>query len=367
MAEPRPLRTVVVSAVRHATGYARLLAGHPDYELVAVAEDNGADAHAHSAARTVADAQGVPLWPITDVGPDRADLAVICTEPTRHATLAVQMLNLGLHVLVDKPLATDLTAVERVVAAARTAERTCAVMTRALAPAIRRVREWVDSGRLGLPRSVDIEFLASGEHFASAVERPELVVDPRLSGGGELMNFLGYPIDYIRAITGCEPVEVFAEAGTLFSEFHRASGVEDVAVVSAEFTHGLMASIVVGRVPSAPGPGPGTSTIRMIGSHGHLELDTDAPVVRCHLGGRTETIPIERSPVEAVLDELSTSIRSGFRPRYDCVDAAVAVASIKAAYQSIASGTPVRVHPEHDGHGAHVRGHARPNGRGASL
>ncbi|PZF86696.1 Gfo/Idh/MocA family protein [Jiangella anatolica] len=338
MAEP--LRTVLVGAVRHATGYAELLAAHPGYVLAGVAESDDADAHARSDARAVAAAQGVPLWRPEDVSPDRADVAVICSEPTRHAVLAERMLGLGLHVLVDKPLATDVAAACRVVEAARAAGRHCAVVTRALAPPIRRLRDWVDSGRLGLPRSVDAEFLSSGTHFAASVERPELLTDPRLSGGGEVMNVLGYPVDDIRAATGCEPVEVFAEAGTLFWDEHRSHGVEDVAVVSALFTHGLTASIVVGRVPAAPGPGPGTYTLRLIGSHGHVEVDVAEPAVRLYSGDGAERLPIDRSPVAAVLDDLHAAIRTGRRPAYDCADAAVAVATIDAVYRSLASGAP---------------------------
>ncbi len=86
---------------------------------------------------------------------------------------------------------------------------------------------------------------------------------------------------------------------------------------SAEFTHGVRASIVVGRVPAALGRGPGTSTIRLSGSHGHVELDADAPTVRLHSEAGAEPIPIERSPVAAVLDELSASVRTGRRLGYD--------------------------------------------------
>lgn len=347
MADVRPWRTVVVSAVRHAARYADLLAAHPDYLLVAVAEGDAADNAARAAARSLAETHGLPVWRLDDIRPDRADLAVVCSEPTRHAELATKMLELGLHVLVDKPLATNPSAATRIVETAHAMDRTCAAVTRALAPAIHRARGWVDAGHLGLPRSVDVEFLASGAHFASSVERPELVVDPTLSGGGEVMNFLGYPIDYVRAITGCEPVEIFAESGALFSAPHQAFGVEDVALVSARFTHGVMASFVIGRVPQTPGDGPGTSTIRLVGSHGHLELDVDAPVVHLQSRGHTESLLIERSPMDAVLDELSTSLRLRRRPRYDCLDAAVAVASIDAAYRSIASGAPAQVHAEH--------------------
>lgn len=343
MTEPEPLRAVLVGAVRHATGYAELLSAHPGYALTGVAESDDAGADAWSDARAVAAARSVPLWRLEELSPDRADVAVICSEPTRHAVLAERMLGLGLHVLVDKPLATDVPSARRVVEAARATGRHCAVVTRALAPPVRRLRAWVDAGRLGLPRSVDLEFLSSGTHFAASVERPELLTDPRLSGGGEVMNVLGYPVDDVRAVTGCEPVEVFAEAGALFWDEHRSHGVEDVAVVSARFTHGLAVSIVAGRVPAAPGPGPGTYTMRVIGSHGHAEVDAGAPAVHLYSAAGAEPLPIDRPPVAAVLDDLHVSIRTGRRPTYDCADAAIAVATIDAVYRSLASGAPAPV------------------------
>ena len=39
--------------------------------------------------------------------PERIDLAIICSEPTRHARLAIAALDARLDVLVDKPVGVD--------------------------------------------------------------------------------------------------------------------------------------------------------------------------------------------------------------------------------------------------------------------
>lgn len=46
------------------------------------------------------------------------------------------------------------------------------------------------------------------------------MVDTQLSGGGELLNCLGYAVDYIHYLTGLKVEKVYAEASTLFSNIH---------------------------------------------------------------------------------------------------------------------------------------------------
>lgn len=349
-----PLRTVVVSAVRHATDYARLLIGHPRIEVVAVAEDRSASDVAQEAAHGLATDLGVPLWNVDELsgpggktGACEADLAVICSEPTRHAQLAVRLLDGRLHVLVDKPVATTLDDARAVVDAMVRSDRRCAVITRALLPAVVRLQSWVDAGWLGLPRSIDIEFLASGRDFDTTVERPELVVDPALSGGGELMNFLGYAIDQARAITGCEPLEVHTEMGALFSALHAEHGVEDVGVISMLMTNGVVASLTAGRAPVVPSTGFASSTVRVIGSQSYAEIDTETSALRrfdSHGGVHDIAVGAPAGGAAgAVIDALVRGIMDGVPLPYDVRDAAMATATIEAAYLSARTAQPASV------------------------
>ena len=68
--------------------------------------------------------RGYPRFRTLDEGlHTRPDLVVIATYPDSHAALAIQAMEHGAHVFVEKPLATSVADAERVVATARTSGR----------------------------------------------------------------------------------------------------------------------------------------------------------------------------------------------------------------------------------------------------
>lgn len=302
MPEPRPtrakLRAVVVGAGAAAHAHARALEHHPGFEVTGVVDTA-------QQARTTG-----------------ADVAVLCLQPAQNVAAAETLLAAGLHLLIERPLATSTIDCGRVVSAAQTAGRICAVTTAALAPAVRRVRAWLDAGHLGLPRSINVECLSGVDGLARAF------VDA---------------IDCARALTGCEPVEVFAEAGTASLE---------TAVASVRFTHGVVASLVLGQVPVVPATAAASTTMRLIGSHGHVEVDAASPVVHHYSRDGQRQLPVDPAPLTAALDDLEASLRAGRPPAYDCRDAAIAVAVTVAAYESIATGMPVTVAADGPGSGS---------------
>ncbi|MFK4789316.1 Gfo/Idh/MocA family protein [Microbacterium sp. ZW T5_56] len=331
-----PVDVVILGAVRHARTYAAHIATRADLRVVALAEEVCASEAMRETARRLADDLRVPLHDASRL--EGAALALICSEPTRHARLVALALAQGINVLCDKPLATSADDLAVIEDAAQEADVWCAVVTRALAPAVQAARAIVESGRIGLPRSVDVEFLSDDAYLRENPDEISLILDASLSGGGELMNFLGYPIDVVRVITGCEPVDVYARAGALTLPAHVAAGVEDIGTASLAFSNGLMVSVLAGRVPVVPQPGNGTFTIRIIGSHGHLEFDADGPLIREFGRGGERIVRLDRSAVDAVFDDVVRVVRSGGRLRYDHRDAAVAVRTIEAAYRSVSSG-----------------------------
>ncbi|WP_265522257.1 Gfo/Idh/MocA family protein [Oerskovia flava] len=349
------LRVAVASAVRHAADYLRLLAADERVEVVGVVEESSAPAWVREDSRAAADHAGVRYAEVDDVASvARAldapvDLVAVCAEPTRHARLAATLLEAGHDVLVDKPVATTLADADRLAEVAARTGRTCAVVNRTHAPALRRLRAWVDAGHVGLPRHLDLELFASGAHLATSVERPELVVDPALSGGGELLNFLGYCADAAHYLTGLRAVEVHAFVGSLFLEPHRAAGVEDTAVVTLELERGVTATITLGRVPYAPGGTATTSSVRLLGSHGHAVGDDDVPAVaRFGPAGRT-TIAADAGQVaaQAYLRHVVGAVLAGGRPDYGIEEARATLAVIDAAYRSVETGDVAVVRHEH--------------------
>jgi predicted dehydrogenase len=251
----------------------------------------------------------------------------------------------GVHVLVDKPVATTLADADALLELARSTPGTVSVVNRTHAPALRRARGWIDAGHLGLPRHVDAEFLASGAFFATSVERPELVVDPALSGGGEMLNFLGYCADAVHYLTGLKVESVYAMAGALFGNGHAEHGVEDTAVVSLGLQNGVTSTITVGRVPFAPGHGPTSSSFRVLGSHGHATGDDDEPSVRQFDASGAGAHPLGGgggvAPLRAWLRHVVDRLLDGRAPDYGLREARDSIAVIDAAYRSIAERAAV--------------------------
>src|SRR5262249_20670361 len=86
-----------------------------------------------------------------------ADAIHVLTPPDSHADVAVAALELGCHVLVEKPLATSVDACQRIQAAAAAAGRSASLNHSLLFdPPIVRALELVRAGKLGQVVSVDI-------------------------------------------------------------------------------------------------------------------------------------------------------------------------------------------------------------------
>ncbi|WP_309233248.1 Gfo/Idh/MocA family oxidoreductase [Pseudarthrobacter sp. AB1] len=305
-----------------------------------VAEETLSPAWMHEDSAKTAKTLGLTCYdtlePLLD--PAAVDAVIVCSEPARHAALAARALKAGLHVLVDKPIGTGSEDIAALAAAEAAAGKSLSVINRLHSPAVQRLRRWIDAGNMGLPLHVDVEWFASGAHFATSVERPELVVAPALSGGGEILNFLLYPVDYIRFLTGLEIVEVHCEASTLFSELHRDNAVEDTAIASLLLENGVTATVTLGRLPAAPGLGPVSSSIRILGSHGNASSDDDKPQVsRFDTAGGVSALPVEGPSSIAILRRMLNQwvqdVRGGRRPSYGLADAAASPPSKLTAFR----------------------------------
>jgi predicted dehydrogenase len=344
-------RILVASGVRHAADYVDLLRGTPDVQLVGIAEADDAPAGAREDGERLAAEAGVPFRSLAE-GLAACDAVVVCSEPTRHAALAVQALDAGRSVLVDKPAGVTAQEAEALEAAAALAPQ--AVLTavhRLLSPAVVRARASIDAGGIGLPLGVHAEWIASGGLDGTTVERPELVCDPALSGGGELMNFGWYPLLALGHLTGLQVLEVTAFGGALFDGPHAGFGVEDSAVLSLLLERGVSATVTVARVPAGVSDEPVSSIVRVLGSHGHLVVDEAAPAIRVRSTG--DAAPSRRTiggsaggaALRACFAEFLAAVRGEGTVTLGPADITRVLRVLDAARASIATGFPVRVSP----------------------
>jgi len=343
------ISVLLASGVRHARDYVDLLREVPDVRLIGIAEEPTAPAWAMDDSVSLARDCGLDVVDMRS-GLAQADAAVICSEPARHASLARQAIRAGCHVLIDKPAA--VTSQEFDILAHDAAAAPSQVVTsvhRLLSPAIVRGRRIIDAGAVGLPLSVDLEWIASGGLDGSTVERPELVCDPALSGGGELTNFGWYPILALHHLTGLEVQDVAGFAGPLFGGPHARFGVEDTAVLSIGLEHGVTSTVTVSRVAAGVGSEPVSSTGVVLGSHGHLVLDESRPdyalgsiddpaALRRRLGGSAGA-----AALRACFADFFDAIRTGGPVALPLAEIGKAMRVLDAAREAVATGRRVRL------------------------
>lgn len=128
-----------------------------------------------------------------------AEAAVVCTPAATHAAVAEACFEGGLHVFVEKPLATDVTDGEAMVAAAKAAGKQLAVgHYLRFMPHHRRIRDWVRDGKLGKV------FSATAHEETLGIKPEEGIITDLAPHYIDLMNFYFAPREAtrVRAWTG---------------------------------------------------------------------------------------------------------------------------------------------------------------------
>ncbi len=335
---------LLLSSVRHQRSYAPLFRTRAAINIVGLADDPDLPAWMRQANESFAAEFDIPFFTDVDSALARADVDIvsICSEPTRHAALTLKSVRAGKHVWVDKPIATTLRDADEIVKAVDIAGITLTYVHRLFSPTIAAARKSIDRGDIGLPYGLDITYLSAGGLTSGAVEDFQLVVDTSLSGGGELMNFLGYPVDEARYLTGLDVREIFVSAGNYFFEPHRQHGVEDFGVAFMKLERGVTVTATVGRTQTPNHPTGGDYTLRVHGSAGSLYSDENKPVLNVLSNNVASRSRLTRSGGEAMMqplvNEFLNCIEDGREPTRTARDGRALIAVIEAAYRSMSTG-----------------------------
>lgn len=154
--------------------------------------------------------------------------AVVLAFPTQYRTdVALRAFERGKHVLIEKPIAMNVTEVNKMIAARGELVSGCCSSRNRFNKAARLVTELITSGGLGELRTVFCRAL-SGCGKQPNSPRPAWRLTKALNGGGILVNWGCYDIDYLLGITGwtLKPKTVFAQTWTVPPVFdsHIAEG-----------------------------------------------------------------------------------------------------------------------------------------------
>src|SRR5580765_5842549 len=176
-----------------------VLAGHEGVTIVALVDPDVARAE------RLASLYHVPaVFPSADrLDGTVADAALVATPAFLHAPASIELMNRGLHVLVEKPMALTLAEAERMVATSRARRRVLTVgLFRRLLPAVRLFRAALDAGEIGELTTVTAEV---GDTYTwqpatlAGIRRQE-------SGGGMLLDMGSHVLDVLQYMCDATPV-----------------------------------------------------------------------------------------------------------------------------------------------------------------
>lgn len=145
----------------------------------------------------------VPTYAEIDemLGAAQPDMVHVLTPPATHAPLAIQLLNAGVHVLVEKPMAFTVNEADAMVTAARRAGKWLTVdHNRWFDPVVQHARALLESGQLGSLVGVEVfqgaavgeAELPAGEHAHWKASLP----------GGILYDLAPHPTYMLRGFVG---------------------------------------------------------------------------------------------------------------------------------------------------------------------
>lgn len=282
---------------------------------------------------------------------DRSDIDVvtICTPSGLHAGMAIEALQAGKHVLVEKPMALNLADADAMIAAAAQAGRRLGVVLQnRYNPPMQDLRRAVDGGRLGrlLLGNATVrwyrpqEYYEDGWHGTWAMD------------GGALMNQSIHHIDALQWLMG-DPVSVFAYTATLA---HRIEA-EDAGVATIRFAGGAL-GVVEGSTITYPENLEGS--VAIFGQRGSVKVGGTAlnRKVFWKIEGQLEHEKelLTREQIDppsvygqshrAVIEDMIDAVVQDRKPRTNGGEARRSVALVLAIYESARTGREVTLPPQ---------------------
>ncbi|HKP19584.1 MAG TPA: Gfo/Idh/MocA family oxidoreductase [Gaiellaceae bacterium] len=265
---------------------------------------------------------------------EKPDAVFICTPPLLHREMAVEALDRGIHVYLEKPIARGLEDARAIVEAAARSEAVCAVgyQWRAV-EVLDDLRAALDGQELGLLIGIGTGPTKSRPWFLNRAE-----------GGGNLLERASHGIDLMRAVGGeAVAVQASAAAVPLAQGAGERGDIEDAAAIVLRFANGAVGSTSIAWTRDGL---PGRYSLDILGSESSLRLDLDPEfTLRGTSRGREIDAATRQHPIERGVERFLDAARDGDRSRVFCTpeDAAGTLAVVVACEEALAGGGTVPV------------------------
>jgi predicted dehydrogenase len=325
------MRLALIGAGGIAQTYVQALAQSTTAELVGVADLREA------AAAAMAERMNCRAFASYEalISETECEGAIVCTPPVTHPEICCWLLDQGVHVLCEKPLAVGPEEARAMVAAA---DRSDATLT--MASKFRYARDVVEAKSI-VASGVIGEVVLFENAFTSRVEmKHRWNSDPTISGGGVLVDNGTHSVDILRYFLG-PLVEIQVVEGRRIQDIP----VEDTVRVFVRSASGVMGSIDLSWSLNKELP----HYISVYGSAGTLHVGWKESKFRRAGDAEWTVFGKGYDKVQAFssqIDSFVRSIRGSEQPLITLVDALASVEVIDAAYDAMWRTTWVPISSE---------------------
>lgn len=166
------------------------------------------------------------------------ELVAIATESGKHAEIALDCIDAGKNLIIEKPMAMSIADAEEIIRRAdEKGVKVSACHQNRFNVAIQQLRKAVEAGRFGKLShgSIHVRWNRSKDYYDQAPWRGTWEQD-----GGTLMNQCIHGIDLLRWMMGDDVIEVY---GATRQRFHDYLEAEDVGVAVVKFANGAIGTI----------------------------------------------------------------------------------------------------------------------------
>jgi glucose-fructose oxidoreductase len=265
------------------------------------------------------------------------DAVYIALPNELHHQFTVRALRLGIHVLVEKPMAVTAAQCQEMIETGRNSQALLMVAYRLHFERTNlRAVALAQERRLG-----DLRFFQST--FSMQVTKGDIRTQPVANGGGPLYDLGVYCINAARGLFQAEPTEVSAFAAR--GDDERFADSDEMVTAIMRFPGERLAAF------TASFGAADTAAYDLVGTLGSLRIDpayeyTEELCQRITVKGRTTT---RTQPVgdqfAAEIDYFSRCIREGREPEPSGIEGLADVRVVEAIIESVDLGRPVTIPP----------------------
>lgn len=276
------------------------------------------------------------------------ELVAIATESGLHAQIALDCIDAGINVIIEKPMAMCMEDAEEIIRRSEAKGVTvCACHQNRFNVAVQKTRQALEAGRFGRLShgSIHVRWNRNRAYYEQAPWRGTWAQD-----GGCLMNQCIHGIDLLRWMFGNEVDEVY---GVTKQQFHDYLEAEDIGMAVIKFKNGAVATV---EGTTNVYPKNLEETLYLFGENGTVKIggkstnnldvwefadETVADVA--NKGLEEHTSNVYGNGHTSLYADVMEAIRTHRKPYVDAVAGRNALELVLAIYKSCKTGRPVKL------------------------